>query len=345
MPVLSQTLGLVKQILPHSKPEEDMRTVLASMAGQNTALGSLFSEAVMSGVPRVLPGLSAVNVQGKFALDDFMGVDRRDGFSFAGLMGTGASLGEDIWNVAKDVDTGRYRQLAKDVAPPAFKNAVDMYQNDGKVYNSKGELMYEPSGPENLLRLAGFTPGKVAQVRDQMEMQSRSEDVAKDKMQVMTMDLARTLTTAPQGLLQVKQALIQQKAQDPNFDVLSAAQEVAKKVVERSVPVDPLREGAQNLNFESRQNIAQSFAFSKQLPSAVERLQTQKQVERQFGWPGLGQINLGEMRQATLVDDLMRRDPSISMSQAEYMVSRMQFAGAKRASVGQGQGASASNVR
>jgi hypothetical protein len=181
---------------------------------------------------------------------------------------------------------------------------VDLFQGGGDIRNSKGELLYQLSPTERVIKALGMEPSRISAAKETAATVNEMNKAALAQKAKQVDEIATLYRRGDQTNAQKRLAEIQQ--QNPTYNMASFVKAVASEVEKQTMPFDWKREVNPALDIHG---------LASNVPSQeLERLQLRRGVAS-----GLGLFQQPSIRQdmrAASVDELMNSDPYATRAQA-----------------------------
>ncbi|MBX7157209.1 MAG: PLxRFG domain-containing protein [Verrucomicrobiae bacterium] len=315
LPGAGAAIGVLQQIFPNLNLEEDMRKMVASLAGEDDEMGNFLADMALKGP---LTALTGIDVSGRFGLGNVLGIDNMNGITPEAAFGPAGSMIGDWFGAVSQGAQGNYLDAFQKVVPNAFRQAIGMARNDWSLVDGAGKKVLEVSDADKILLALGFRPREISAKKEQIRLQKRSEKIQSRQLQSFYRDMADLLQDGK--VEDVRTALLERENQDPYFKAKVALPRITEIVQERQTPVDPLRLGTK-VTARQREELARTFPTMPRTKE-VDRLMERKQLERSVGIRGAGTISPNEISRARMIDQIIARNPGISYSTAVQMLDR-----------------------
>ena len=324
IPFTDQALTLIETLFPGTEPRRRLRELFiglgetidekisnGGLVKADESLGSILSSAALDGILNLGP----IDMQSRFQLNGFLGLDKYKGFSWDNVVGPGGDLLQN-WIVKtpqKVAEEGLARGMVQAIPITTVRNVLNLAL-DGWDVRKREKLLVGLTQEEALLNALGFTPRKVAMRQQLNNMAIRAEKVVALEQRQFTTDMAKL---AKEGrFAEVRQALFERARKVPNFSPREAATQIAKTVVDQMLPVDPLR---------GKTLIGAPYEVRKLFPpgeevSEMARLRLQHAVVARLGFPP--SLTSTELTEAQMVDQLRALYPDLGYEEALLLVRR-----------------------
>ena len=294
-----------------------VRQGLTSLGGDDEELGGLIRDTALHGVMY----RTGLDVSGRVGLSNILGIDPNTGFSPESMFGAGGNIVHNMVTGVKDLSQGQFGQAAQDFAPQALKPMIDLYRNDGKFFDRKGNLLFEPSTAQQLMYAIGFRPTELSELRAAQSMMRKADDIATQKQANWYKELADMLIQGHGD--RVRQALLDKEIEDQNFDAKAGLSQVVLYAQKKLLPVD-LLDSAPRSNLQGKSDIAKTFSMQPRV-SQTQKIQLAAQLAAEVGIPGAAQITSRKMTRSTMIDQLVRQYPTMTVTQAAEIVEKAGF--------------------
>jgi hypothetical protein len=302
-------------MFPTLEVKKGVKDILEGMFGEDKELGELVSDVALKGAPSRFLN---VDISSRMGLSQLMGVSPYDGFHIQNLIGPTGSVFANLASGVQQVAQGDVGGGVKSLLPGPYKNALDLYHNQGSIRDKAGNLIYEPTAAEATLYVMGLRPKKLSDFRETQRIIERSENVAKLSNSQFFDQLAQQFMIGDVG--GVRQALLQRQQSDPMFDAVSGARRVVEEVQKRTIPIDLARTGSRQ-NATERGRLTEPFSAGR-VPE-VQRLLQRKQMENQLLPNRMNQPGRVELSLAQTIDQLQQMNPAMSRAEAMTLGQRM----------------------
>ena len=304
---LAGALGMpgVEALIAVLEQTTDLKIREGIRQGTTDALGDpTLSEGFLMGIPNML----GVDAHSRVSLGGFPGLSSFDGFSLTDLAGPAYGLVERLAVGAKKTGTGQTSGAAQYVMPPAFRRLAEVLGQDS-LSTGSGKLITKYTSGEKIAMGIGFTPTRVAQLKEAERIRVRSEKIdnaqtARERGQIADAYLAGDTATARE--------LITTRVASNTRDARQESVAVAKAVEDRTFPRE-----VRNQPGSSSSGLSQAFGQSG-FVSEVQRLQLRAQVMQTLGYPV--QISGRDLAKAQAIDQLLLARPSLTREAARELV-------------------------
>lgn len=309
-------LNIANSAAPSLRLKERLREGVTNLLGDDKGNGSFFSDVALRGLPSAVTG---IDFSSRLSLANMLGVSDYDGFQLGQLLGAPGSVLSNMYNASQYVQQGQLGEAVATAAPTAIKNVLRVALNQGDVRKPDGSLVYEPNTAEQFAMLIGFTPKKVADMREFTHLAAQQEKSASNEQQRF---LSRTANLLRDGDLSgVRSALLEREHANPDeFSAAEGLKLVVRQMQDQTYPEDP-RRGGSKLTLNDRADLLRTYGPSGVAPSESARLQQSSQIMQQFGL--VGSLDQSDIMKAGYVDLLMQKNPQMTRQQARKKVEEM----------------------
>jgi len=330
IPVTSQMISLIEQLFPGTEPRRRMREAFygtgkwlnskTHLVGNDEDMGQFLTTAASDGL---MTSLFPWNMSNRFELGVLMGVDPYRGFDWKNVVGPGGPLLEQL--LVKPIQAlgqGDYGEALREVIPNSnVRRLATEAANGWDVRNKDSRLNVELDKNEKILLALGFTPKRVADFQELDQMKRRAEKVHSLDQKKFHEDMAARLVSGDQET--VTQQLMQRTRDLPGYDPREGARRIAELVQQREIPYDPLRSGSKtSRSYTIGELFDRTMGGRDQgqaaQPSETERYFQRLGIQQRIGFPE--PPSSGTMKEAQLVDMLLRQNPVMSRQEALEMV-------------------------
>jgi hypothetical protein len=246
-------------------------------------------------------------------------VNPYEGFSWKNAVGPLAGVLENYVGAGQELSRGNLDKAVEKSLPSGLRNAAKLYLDDGAYRDANENLIFEPSQTERVMGAIGFKPKKLTQYYEQQAILRRAEEIEAYDMQEFHQGLAQQLLAGNNQAVQ-SALLERQQTSRGTYDIQAGLKRVVELAQAYVTPKDPVRSSSRAAA-QSAQQVGMMYGRAEQ-PSEAESLQRRKRLESQI-LPGAGRMTPAEYRTATLVDQLLAANPSLTRTQALMMVERM----------------------
>lgn len=310
LPGVGTAINLLNEWVPSWEVKKNLRQ------GMNDVFGSTGADIGLKGLPTVMSG---VDFSARLGLANTLGVSTQDGFAAENLFGATGGIVRNVMRGAGQALEGEFGDAFTTIAPTAVKNITKLLSNGGQVYDGEGNLQLEPTGAEQFAMAVGFTPKRVADLREYNRLNAQADQVQRDELSKFYTLLAEKMNEGKLG--EVRRALLdREKAHPGEFSAIDGLKLVTEKAVDRRLPEDPRRGGGSS-RAADQSDLIQSYGMDYQAPSEVQRLQMAVAEQQRLGVPV--QISPMALRRAQIIDQVMQQNPKMTRAQARREVDNM----------------------
>lgn len=316
LPGVGLAISVVNAAFPQLNLKSNLRTAVASLAGDDSALGGMFSDVTLRGVPSTLTG---VDLSSRLSLANMLGVSDYDGFQMGHLLGAPGGILTNMYRASQFAAQGQFGEAIETAAPTAIKNVLKVFRDGGDVRKPDGSLTYQPTTGEQFAQLIGFTPKKVADMREFNTLAAQQEKTSANEQQRF---ISRTADLLRSGdLASVRAALLEREHANPDeFSAAEGLKLVVRQMQDQTYPEDP-RRGGSKLTLNDRADLLRTYGSSGVAPSEQQRVVQQAHLLQQFGL--VGSLDQSDIMKAGYVDLLMQKNPQMTRQQARKKVEEM----------------------
>lgn len=319
--------------------EREMREGLAQLFEEDQAEdGGLLSDVVMHGAAnaiagKLLPG--APDIGSRFSLGGILGVNSYDGWSMSSLVGPTGSVVENAAKGATSIVRDRKPgQGLQEMAPIAWKKAIELMRNEGEFRDKSGGLLVDATFGEKLAYAVGFTPQEIRRKKNYERLQRKHEEHERrrdtnlhDRLtnlfemnpQAAQAELRKMAENNPKYLELLKRGDREGAAKEYDRALQTAAGKIAERVEKRSFARDPRREGTFKGAYGSDALLAAMGQTGQ--TSEIARMQARAGVMASLG--ARPSVSPRAMQRAQVVDYLMKQNPTMPRPQATLLADRM----------------------
>lgn len=316
LPMVGGMMAVAEQLFPNLEVKKALREGLASLAGDDQEMGGLLADTFLKGV---ISASTPIDVSARFGLGDAFGLDPNKGFDPAQLFGVPGSLMTRMVTGVQEAATGNVGDAVKQFLPNAFGNITKLYNDDFKMRDKAGNLIYEPTDVELALSSIGFKPRKMAQFREEQALMERNDKVAARKTKDFQDGLASLMEQQRFG--EVRAALMLKAETDDTYSARAGLRSVVETVLDRQLPKQ-LGETGPRGSIKSKEELAKTYPAQPPV-SEMDRTLLRNQLEAVVGIGGAGHLTKGEVGQAGVVDYLMKLNPGMSRQHALLLAERL----------------------
>lgn len=316
LPAVGTTIAILNNYFPEWNLKANIRTNMAKMLGEDEANGGMFSDILLRGAASTLTGVDASS---RLSLSNMLGVSDYDGFQMAHMLGAPGAVLSNLFQGLHSAAQGQFGEALEKAAPNSVKNVLRVFRDQGDVRDPEGRLSYGPSAGEQVAMLAGFTPQKVAQMREFNSLAKQQEQTARNEQSKFISQTAQLLSSG--DMAGVRAALVERERANPDeFNAAEGLKLVIQRMQDQTFPEDP-RRGGSKMNMTDRADLLNSYGPSAIGPSEQQRLQQQQQITQKFGL--VGGIDQTDIMKAGMVDLFMQKNPAMTRQQARDAVDKL----------------------
>lgn len=313
LPGVGAALAIANQVSPGFLT--DLKTGLAGLMGDDAEMGQVFSDAAMRGLPNLATG---IDLSARLGLSNMLGVSSYDGFQLKNLLGAPGGIVSNLQRAGSSAIEGNFGDALEQAAPTSIRNVVKLYRNGGEVRGAQDELLYSPNAAEQVAMGIGFTPKRLADMREYKRLSNQSDLAARSELTRFLNNVATLIEDKKMG--EARQVLVDRERANPSeFSAVEGLRAAIDRLQSRTMPEDP-RRGGSKLGASQRSDLLQSYGIQGPAPSEAQRLQNRQMYEQAFGLHG--GVDQTDIVRATMVDQLMMSDPRMTRSQAREAVAR-----------------------
>lgn len=275
----------------------------------------------------VINSTTGIDVASRFDLSGVGGLNPYTGFDAKGLFGAGGGMISALYNAPGQFAKGDVSKIQ--LIPTGFRRMMTAYGDDA-YKDASGQQIINPTVNERFTQMLGFKPARMAQV---LEQKSTMRDIEKGVSEKSGQRKAQLLDLMQQGKMPEVMANIQQdvlaEMQGVEYSAYDTREmkELQKKLtreamlelvnsgVEKLLPFDPMASGT-GAAAQAKNASAQGFGDSL-APRQSEQTRTvlKQQMMQQLGMK-LPRGAPKAVRNAQMVDELIRQNPTMTRSQA-----------------------------
>jgi hypothetical protein len=317
LPGVGTALSVVNEWFPEWEVKKNLRQGIAKLGGDDSELGSFYSDVALRGTPSVVSG---VDLSARLSLAGLLGVSSYDGFQLKHLFGAPGGILGNLGRAAEQASTGEFGKALESASPTSIKNIVKLFRADGDVRDSTGNLTYQPNVAEQVAMAVGFTPKRLADLREFEQLTRQQDETTRNQLGRFYKEVASLI--AGNKLGEARQLLLERERQNPDeFNAAEGLKVAIRKMQDMTMPEDPMR-GGSRATMHDRADFARTYDMTNS-PTEQVRLQQSMQLRQAFGL--YGGLDQSEMVRASMVDMLMQKDRRLSREQARALIDK-QFA-------------------
>jgi hypothetical protein len=309
MPFVSGIIAVLEKAFPELELTKNIREFFNSLFADDDESGNPLVDVAMTG----LPSMFGWDFQSRLSMGAIPGVNDFDGFQPQQLLGAPLSVASNLVNGVTKIARGEVAKGVKEVLPPAFKKLFDLIRNEGVMTDHKDRPILHPTPGETFGAIIGFNPKRLSDFNAASRMAIQSEKIATNVRNRERQQLANAILQGNIGI--VRQHLLAQKENDPEFDVETEVKALARTAEALIFPRDLRIEGSAH-----RSQVLKMFRLNPtQSDSEQARIQFRQAIEAQFG---IKPKNNRSMREAVLIDRLRERYPNATRTELRRMILR-----------------------
>lgn len=316
LPGVGIALGLANQVMPDLEIKRRMREGLASLGGDDQDLGYFVSNLALRGLPTAV---SPVDVSNRMGMSSMLGVSSYDGFNLKDIFGAPGGVAGSMWDATQLAQKGDFARAAERAAPTALRNVMSAWRQQGEVRDNEGNLLYHPDAAERLAMTIGFTPKKLADIREFKRLSQQADTAARNSQDRLLDSVADLIDGQRFG--EARQMLIDAERENPTeFNSVEGLKLAIQRAQNRHIQARPTERGGRASSLE-RSSLAATYGgnVTPQV-SEVQRLMQRKQLEQTLGL--FSGMNQQELMEAQMVDQVMAQNPRMTLSDARRAVER-----------------------
>lgn len=318
LPMVGGVVGILQQMFPNWNLKATIREGLDSVAGDDEKMGRLLSDTALKGV---LSAMSPFDVSQRLGLGDMFGLDPNKGLTASAIFGATGSFFERMVTGVQETAEGQPLEAARQFLPNSMGTMLKLFNDDMKMRDKFGNLIYEPDQVEVLGAAIGFRPKRLADYRDEQAMMKVADEASQRQMREFHDQLSEVLMKGQPEL--VRQALLQRQLVDETYDSRAGLRAVVEAAQRKMYPTSLSSSGAKSA-VSAKEQIAGTFdQGARSVPPESQLLQQRKMMERQVGVPGGGQVHPRELKKAEVVDYLQRLNPAMTRQHALILAERL----------------------
>ena len=281
-------------------------------------------EVLLNGVVNSVTG---IDVSSRFDLSGIGGMNPYTGFDAKGLFGAGGGMISALYNAPGQFAKGDVSKIQ--LIPTGVRRMMTAYGNDAYT-DASGQQIINPTVNERFVQMLGFKPARMAQV---LEQKSTMREIDKSVSEKTSQRKAQMVDLMQQGKMPEVMQNIQQDVLEEMQGVEYAGydsrqlRELQQKLtretmlelvnsgVEKLLPFDPMMQGSGAVA-AAKSSSAEGFG-NKLAPRQSEqaRIVLKQQMMQQLGMK-LPRNAPKAVRNAQMVDELIRQNPTMTRSQA-----------------------------
>jgi hypothetical protein len=301
--------------------EVELRHNVQQLMGDN-----VLSSMVLNGIPETATG---VNISSRLSLGNPFpqSFDWKDMVPMVSFGANMLKRGEVASKALKDGEHQRvFQQLAGIVGGRQIGSIADAVLNDGKVYNSQNELLYEPDVSERFVMASGFTPKKLADVRTASFKTYEAKQRALERENKVVHQAANALSKDETGV-EVANILNPYVEQTPGTTMRGILDKVKNYDLDKRFPIDPLQSADPRATVDNAK-IAEVFKVQNPANN-VERVLASQFYDQLLGKslnnyrPESPATQGLRMMKATTMDALTQAAPTVPKKQLDTMLNTL----------------------
>jgi hypothetical protein len=294
-----------------------VREFVASFAGDDEELGGLMADTAMHGL---LSTASGYDVSGRLGVGQLLGIDPQGGMTIESATGAAGGLMKNLVMGAQDIASGEVGKAVRDITPSHLKPLVDLYKNDGKFVDAKGNLIMNPTATQQVMYGLGLRPMELTRLREHQNMDQLAQKVAGKNLQQFYRQMADKLVQGDGDF--VRQSLLQRENDDQSFNAEAGAHAIAQLAEQRVVPIDVMQ-NTSKADMQGRAEIAKVMASGRPRVSQEQRLALQNEFANMMGIKLNPHLMGVKMQKSTQVDSILEQYPWMSVGEANALLDSM----------------------
>jgi hypothetical protein len=314
LPFAQAILYGLQKVFPEHNVELDIREALASLAGDDDAMGGTFSNMVTTGVPSAMS--YGPDVGSRFALAGTFHVSPYSGLGWEQLVGPTGGLLERAWDAIQSGQRGEPMRAAQDLMPNGFRRIWQALEQ-GKTYQTQsGQMLVDNLSPEEIVaRMIGFGPARISRLQDFERLTKVSEDAEKADEAQWTKEQVDLLKSNRDA--EVQRNIAQRIADKKTYSPEQLGTGISREYERQTMPVDPRRFG-NRATILSQRALRGTLGYQDATPNNMDRLRLQRSVAARLGLQG---PTPASFQHAGGLDQLLQMYPSLTSSQASLLLS------------------------
>ncbi len=317
LPFVGAVLTSINKLFPDTNPELATRDFLNNLAGDNKGTGNVWGSALATGLPSAFD--QAPDMGSRLALHGVLGASAYSGLAPDNILGPTGSL---IGNLLKGVQAGARGEPAQTVQafmPRGFQRMFTSLEEGSSFVSptSGKQLATDLTPAERLERFIGYTPARVARLRDAehlAKLSEAAEQADKEKFvskQALMMEQPGAENTVRQNIMQRSQ---EKKTANPR----QLSMEVAKRYEETHMPTDPRNVGGKS-TLQDANALRGVLGSQSPSPAYMDRIGLQQSIAARLG---MGMPSGGAVKHAATLDAVMQMYPWLTTPEARAATSR-----------------------
>lgn len=303
LPFVSATVGLFDKMFPDAEINKGLRANIKSLFGEDDENGGLYSDIAMTGLPSML----GWDMQSRLSMgNNLPGVSEANGFQPEQLLGPPVNMIKDFVKGTVGMINGSPNSGTA-LVPPALRKLQQLISNDGSIRDYKARPVLNDLTPGEKLGVGlGFNPKRLSDFNAAGRIADQSELNNKRDTYQFNQKMAEEATRGNFGT--IRNSLRDKKTADPNFDPVSAVEDISRVAEELTFPRDLRREGSD----PNKSKTLQLFNLSTSIPSEQLRFQFRSRIQQALG---LMSQSPREQQLALIMDKLRVAQPSASRAE------------------------------
>jgi hypothetical protein len=221
---------------------------------------------------------------------------------------------QSIWDGARHAAQGDVGRGITTALPNGLRGAVEMVRKQGRFEDPNGNLLFEGTTPEIIMRGIGFRPSRLSELQRTRRI-STMLDESTDRKRRQELDaigellLAGDLKNAQAALL----GYLDQNKENPAINAQQTINHVVNRTIEKALPLDPLRTGS-TATVKERSRIAELFGAPQRV-SEEQQLFLKRRLKQQLS--GRAEpLDFNQIRRARRIDQFISQNPTITYQEA-----------------------------
>jgi len=314
LPAVGTAMAVANQMYPGLNG--DIRKGLAGLFGEDLENGGPMADAAMRGIPSRMTG---IDLSSRLSLSNMLGISSYDGAHVSNLFGAPGAIIGNLYNAGEAALEGNFGKAAEQASPAPLKNILKLYRNDGEVRDSTGNLKYSPNTAERVAMSIGFTPKRVADMREFEQTSRQQDERTRNELSRFYTDVAELIVR--KDFAAARQMLIGRERESPSeFSAAEGLKAAVEKAQNMTLPEDP-RRGGSRLTSTDREDLLKTYGIQGPAPSEMQRLQQKQTTLAAFGLGG--GLDKSAVMRAVLIDQIMAKDQNITRARAIQQVDKM----------------------
>jgi hypothetical protein len=288
---------------------------LASLGGDDDALGGFLSNAATMGIPSAMD--YSPDLGSRFALHGIFHVSPYGDVGWEQLFGPAGGVLSNVLKGAQAGMEGRPVETVQSLMPVGFRRVWQSLEQGQNYKTVSGRIMANDLGPtEVVARAIGFRPARVRRIEDFERLNKVSESAAQEEQSSWTKHQVELMKAGGHDA-EVRQNVAQRVADKKGvYSAKRLNDDVAEEYEKHTTPVD-LRKFGNRATVMAQKGLKGVLGTQTEGPSNYDRLMIQQQIAQRLGANG---PTHARWKHAAGVDQLLHMYPHLTTPQASLLL-------------------------